>query len=255
MNHLVFLHGQPGASSDWDDVTARLPADYACLTPDRPGYRTNPLPPGGMKANAEWLLDTLDTSGIDRAVLVAHSYGGGIALTVAAMAPQRVRALVLLASVGPDCLTPWDHVFAAPVIGPAGSFAVFSLASWPARARLAVIRRRLGRPLRPDEHIDLDTWASARHPDGAMWRTFLTEQRDLVHRADALNLAITRVQAPSLLMADPDDTVVPIATARALHRILPQATLQLIEGGGHSLPRSRGALVARSITDFVSTLD
>jgi pimeloyl-ACP methyl ester carboxylesterase len=255
MNQLVFLHGQPGARSDWDDVTAHLPSDWACLALDRPGYRSNPLPPGGLAANTEWLLSTLDAHGIDRAVLVAHSYGGGIALNAAAMAPERVRALVLLASVGPDCLTGWDHVFAAPLIGPAGSFTVFSLTSWMGRARLAWIQRRLGRPLRVDEHIDLDTWANARHPDGAMWRTFITEQRDLVRNADTLNRAINRVQAPSLLMADPDDTVVPVATARALHGLLPQATLQLIEGGGHSLPRTKGTIVARSITDFVSALD
>jgi 3-oxoadipate enol-lactonase len=255
MNHLVFLHGQPGAPSDWDEVTAHLPSDWNWLAPDRPGYRTNPLPPGGMAANAEWLLNTLDTHGIDRAVLVAHSYGGGIALTAAAMAPERVRALVLLASVGPHCLTRWDYVFAAPVIGPAGSFTVFTLTSWVGRAWLALIERRLGRPLRADEHVDLDTWANARHPDGAMWRTFITEQRDLVRNGGALDRAVKLVQAPSLLMADPDDTVVPVATARALHAILPQATLQLIEGGGHSLPRTKGTIVARSITDFVSTLD
>ena len=255
MNQLVFLHGQPGGGSDWDGVIAHLPPEYTCLAPDRPGYRSNPLPPSGMTANAEWLLGTLDAAGIERAVLVAHSYGGGIALTAAAMAPERVRALVLLASVGPGCLTGWDHVFAAPVIGPAGSFTVFSLTSGLARARLAWIRRRLGRPLRVDEHIDLDTWAGARHPDGAMWRTFLIEQRDLVHNIGALDRAIVSVQAPSLLMADPHDTVVPIATARALHRVLPQASLQLIEGGGHSLPRSRGIIVARSITDFVSALE
>lgn len=255
MNHLVFLHGQPGARSDWDDVTAHLPSDWDCLTLDRPGYQSNPLPPSGMVANAEWLLRTLDDNGIDKAVLVAHSYGGGIALTAAAMAPERVRALILLASVGPHCLNRWDYVFAAPLIGPAGSFVVFTVTSRVARARLAWIKRRLGRPLRVDEHIDLDTVANARHAAGAMWRTFEIEQRDLVHNSDALDRAVARVQAPSLIMADPDDTVVPVATARALHEQLPQATLQLIEGGGHSLPRTRGTIVARSITDFVSALD
>ena len=36
---------------------------------------------------------------------MGHSYGGGVALTVAQQAPERVEALVLLASVGPGCLT------------------------------------------------------------------------------------------------------------------------------------------------------
>ena len=44
-------------------------------------------------------------------MLVGHSYGGGIALSVAALALQRVEALVLLASVGPGCL---DRLGLAP---------------------------------------------------------------------------------------------------------------------------------------------
>ncbi len=83
---VVLLHGQPGGGSDWREVIARLPATVECLAADRPGYRSNPRPAAGLVGNAEAVLADLDHAGIDRAVLVGHSYGGGVALTTAALA-------------------------------------------------------------------------------------------------------------------------------------------------------------------------
>ena len=109
---LVFLHGQPGAGSDWHEVTGAL-APRRHTTWDRPGYRDNPLPPGTFAQNASWLIGQLDDAGIEQAVLVGHSYGGGVALAAAALAPERVRALVLVASVGPGCLDGWDALLSS----------------------------------------------------------------------------------------------------------------------------------------------
>ena len=44
----------------------------------------------------------MDELGIERAVLVGNSFGGDVALRVAAVAPARVRALVLVSSSAPD---------------------------------------------------------------------------------------------------------------------------------------------------------
>ncbi len=87
-----------------------------------------------------------------------------------------------------------------------------------------------------------------------MWRTFLTEQRDFVHGIDALDAIITRVQAPSLILADPADTLIPVATAHALHDRLPNSQLQLLAYGGHSLPRRNPQAVADAITTLTATL-
>jgi pimeloyl-ACP methyl ester carboxylesterase len=64
------------------------------------------------------VLDELDSRGIQRAVLVGHSYSGGVALSAASLTPHRVEAVVLLASVGPGCLKGRDRLLAAPGTGP-----------------------------------------------------------------------------------------------------------------------------------------
>jgi pimeloyl-ACP methyl ester carboxylesterase len=251
-HELILLHGQPGSPADWQLVIARLPARLHAMAPDRPGYGSSRLPAGGFAANACAVLDDLDSRGIDRAVLVGHSYGGGVALAAASLAPGRVEAVVLLASVGPGCVNGWDKLLAAPVAGRLCALVAWRLTPWIARARLARISRRRGRALRPDEHVNWQVWGHAGHAHRLLWRTFLTEQRALLRELGELERAVTSIQAPVLLLADPQDTLVPIDTARRLARALPDARLQLVQGTGHHLPRRAPDAVADAIAAFLA---
>ena len=151
--------------------------------------------------------------------------------------PPRVAAVVLLASIGPGCVNGWDRLLAAPGAGQLCALVAWRLTPWMARARLARIRRRRGRPLRPDEHVNWQVWGRAGREYRPLWRTFLTEQRALLRELGELESAIPSVQAPVLLLADPEDTQVPVGTARRLVQTLPDARLQLVQGAGHHLPR------------------
>ena len=193
-HELVLLHGQPGSPADWQQVAGRLPAQLHAVAADRPGYGSSQLPAGGFAANARAVLDDLDSRGITCAVLVGHSYGGGVALSAASLAPGRVAAVVLLASVGPGCLTGWDRLLAAPGAGQLCALLAWRLTPWMARARLARIARRRGRPLRPDEHVNWQVWGHAARGHRPLWRTFLTEQRALLRELGELEHAIASVR-------------------------------------------------------------
>lgn len=251
---VVLLHGQPGAGSDWDAVVQALPARLRSLALDRPGYRTSPHPPGSFGDNATWLLRELDWAGIHNAVLVGHSYGGGVALTAAALAPGRVAGLVLVASVGPGCLDRWDPLLAAPFAGPVCAVAAWWLTPWLARRRLAHIARIRDRPLEPDEHVSWETWGNARHHHGAMWRTFLTEQRGLVRGLDHLNTLLPDITVPTVVIADPADKMIPLDTAYSLRDQVPAARLVLVGEGGHHLPRRIPTIIAAEIVRLVDSL-
>jgi 3-oxoadipate enol-lactonase len=253
-HELVLLHGQPGSPADWVPLAGRLPAQLHAVAADRPGYGSSPLAAGGFAANACALLDDLDSRGVRRAVLVGHSYGGGVALSAASLAPERVAAVVLLASIGPGCVNGWDRLLAAPGTGQLCALVAWRLTPWIARARLARIRRRRGRPLRPDEHVNWQVWGHAGREYRPLWRTFLTEQRALLRELDELESAIPSVQAPVLLLADPQDTQVPVGTARRLVQTLPDARLQLVQGAGHHLPRRAADVVADAIVTFLATV-
>jgi pimeloyl-ACP methyl ester carboxylesterase len=253
---LVMLHGQPGSGSDWLGVASRLPKSFECLVVDRPGYATNPASAGGFRHNAGALLAEMDDRGIDRAVLVGHSWGAGVALATAKLAPGRVEAVVLVAGVGPDCVTLWDRVLAAPLIGPVCAVVAWSLTPWIARARLARVERLRDRRLSPDEHVNWHVWGQARHDQGPpVWRSFLVEQRALLSELDDLmdSLATLLASMPVLLLHDPADAIVPLRSAARLAAMLPGAELVLVSGG-HQLPRRSPGPVAAAIAAFVDRL-
>ena len=251
-HELVLLHGQPGSPADWLAVAGRLPARFHAIVADRPGYGASQRAAGGFAANARAVLDELDSRGIERAVLVGHSYGGGVALWVASVAPHRVEAVVLLGSVGPGCVNGWDRLLAAPGAGPLCALLAWRLTPWIARTWLAHITRRRGQPPGPGEYANWQVWSQAGRERGRLWRTFLTEQRALLRELSELEHAVPSIRPPVLLLADPHDTVIPVETAGRLAQALPHARLELVGGAGHQLPRRAAAVVASAIVAFVA---
>jgi len=149
----------------------------------------------------------------------------------------------------------WDRLLAAPGVGPLCALVAWRLTPWIARARLARISRTRGRPLRPDEHVNWQVWGHAGCQHRPLWRTFLTEQRALLRELGELESAIPSMRAPVLLLADPEDTQVPLGTARRLAHTLPDARLQLLHGAGHHLPRRAPGAVADAIVAFLATVE
>jgi len=236
-------------------VADRLPPGLGVVALDRPGYGASRQGAGGFAANARAVVAELDARGIERAVLVGHSYGGGVALAVAQLAPGRAEALVLLASVGPGCLTGWDRLLAAPVAGEVCAVTAWWLTPWLARARLAAIARLRRRPIAADEHVNWHIWGHAHHDHGPVWRSFLTEQRALVGEVGGLTASLAGVTQPVLLIADPHDTLIPVSTTHQLASVLPDARVQLVDQIGHHLPRRAAPQIAAAIAQFLADLD
>ena len=233
----------------------RLPPGLRVVALDRPGYGASRQGAGGFGYNARALVTELDARGIERAVLVGHSYGGGVAMATAQLAPERVKALVLLASVGPGCLTGWDRLLAAPVAGEVCAVTAWSLTPWLARARLAAIAALRRRAIAADEHVNWHIWGHAHRDHGPVWRSFLVEQRALVGEVGGLTGSLASVTQPVLLVADPRDTLIPVSTTHQLAAVLPDARVQLVDQIGHHLPRRGAPQVAAAIAEFLDELD
>ena len=254
-HELVLLHGQPGSAADWQAVMARLPAQLHAVAVDRPGYGASQRPAAGFGANAEAVLKDLDERKVDSAVLVGHSWGGGVALQVASLAPDRVQAVVLLAGVGPGSVGILDWLLAAPVIGPLSAQIMWRWTPWIARARLAWLARRQGRPFYPGEHIGLQVWGQKGGGAEPLWRAFLTEQRALLGELAELETVIPSIDVPVLLLADPADQIVPIMTAQRLASELPNARLRLVAHASHHLPRRAPGAVVEATAAFLASID
>jgi pimeloyl-ACP methyl ester carboxylesterase len=91
---------------------------------DRPafGLTERPMPenwesnPYGMKANVEILRELLDAFGVEKAILVGNSAGGGVAVAFALEYPKRVDELVLVAPGVGGGFGPQFPAWALPVM-------------------------------------------------------------------------------------------------------------------------------------------
>lgn len=93
---VVLLHAGVADLRMWDTQVAELVPGHAVLRCDLRGYGQTPLEPGASYSDAEDVLALLDELGIERFALVGASYGGWVALQVAAAAADRVQRLILL---------------------------------------------------------------------------------------------------------------------------------------------------------------
>jgi pimeloyl-ACP methyl ester carboxylesterase len=228
---VVALHGWGRTRADW---TATL-RGYDALALDLPGFGATPAPDSGWSTSeyAEWVGECLDevvSSGGGRPVLVGHSFGGRVAVQLAATNPELVRGIVL---TGVPLLRPEA---AAPK--PAFSFrALRFLNKW--------------------HFISNDLMEKERRKRGsADYRAAEGEMREVLVKAvnedyaDALD-ALAANGLPVAMVWGEHDTAAPTAMAeRARARIGARADLVVVPGSAHLLD---DALVAALRTAIDAT--
>src|SRR3954465_2201702 len=100
---LVLVHGMVNSSRHWEDVALRLASDYTVVAPALIGHGASATPRGdsSLGAHAASIRDLLAVIGIERATLVGHSLGGGVALQFFYQFPQRVGRPARVPGGGP----------------------------------------------------------------------------------------------------------------------------------------------------------
>ena len=99
---LVLLHGITSTSDAWRDVMPRLAENYTVVAPDLIGHGRSAKPRGdySLGAYAAGVRDLLAVLGFERATVVGHSFGGGIAMQFSYLFPEYVERMALIASGG-----------------------------------------------------------------------------------------------------------------------------------------------------------
>jgi len=102
---LVLLHGFGGSTYSWRLVGPELGRDFRVVAVDLNGFgwteRVAEREAYTLAGQARLVLGVMDALGIQRAHLAGHSYGGGLALWLAATAPERFTSLILVDSTLP----------------------------------------------------------------------------------------------------------------------------------------------------------
>ena len=99
---VVLVHGMLNSSRHWRQVALRLARDHTVIAPDLHGHGHSAGPEGdySIGAHAAGIRDLLSRLGVDRATVVGHSLGGGVAMQFFYQFPERTERLVLVSSGG-----------------------------------------------------------------------------------------------------------------------------------------------------------
>lgn len=247
---VLFVHGQPGLGADFDAVAALL-EDHRILAPDRPGYGSSGDRALSMEQNAHLLSDLLQARGAVPATVVGHSYGGGVAILLAAQRPELVSGLVLVGSVGrADSINTLDHLLAAPLVGETLSAAgLYTLGRVLPKLRgLASLAPRdlleRARIVLPDSRY-LEV-ASQRGRQ--TWRSFVVEQRALLKEIGAVESSLKQIHLPTTVVAGSWDVVVPPIVAASIAATIGGSELIIVQRIGHFVPRDAPKVVADAVT-------
>ena len=238
------LHGQPGSARDWDPVIGALGAGSGAFAIDRPGWDRR-SPPADLAGNAEVALAALDRSGVDRATVVGHSFGAGVAAWLAVARPDRVRALVLVAAAAnSEALEPIDRLLAAPVAGELA--AALGLGSIGLALAAPPLRRLVTRTTGLDERYLVSIGRGSLAP--AAWCAFVADQRTMVAELPELEARLGKISAPATIVVGTADRIVPVAASRALSRQIHSARLVELPHRGHLLPQRNAGELATLIS-------
>jgi pimeloyl-ACP methyl ester carboxylesterase len=212
---ILLLHGWGSSGESFAGVAEALEDEFALHAVDLPGFGWSAPPPAAWASSdyAAHVDRFMEVAGLPSAHVLGHSFGGRVAIGLAARFPQRVRKLVLVASAGIRPGRTAGYYFRVAVAKAAGR--AFSPALWGRRGerlREAAIARvgsrdylRAGR-LRP---------------------TFVKVVNEDVRPC------LPRIEAPTLIVWGSADREIPEAAARIMARGIRGARLEILDGAGH----------------------
>jgi len=252
---IVLIHGITGSSAQWIPVMDVLRDRYTLFAPDLLGHGESAKPRGdySLGAYASGIRDLLIGLDAERATVVGHSLGGGIAMQLAYQFPERCGRLVLMSSGG---IAQEVHLLLRAASLP-GSEIVLPLIT---HARLLKLGEALGRALGA-----IGLQAGADIAEGARGYASLNDREAraaFVHtiravidpmgqRVSALDRLYLAEALPSLIIWGENDPIIPSHHGEIAHQAMPASRLELIDGAGHFPQMSDPIRVARLLADFV----
>lgn len=239
---VVLLHDLFGSHEDFAPIVERLANKLHLVLLDLPGFGDSEKPRKytyGYEGFAESVLDALAGLSLSRVSLLAHGFGGGVALTLASRHPNMVDRLALVDPAVYDFSPPW--MLRAALAPGLGRLLVKQLAG----------ARTFGRfmpssPSRDFSRIRAE-YERFNSPDGREAALLaLTACSDL----RPVRAVVPRIAAPTLVLWGDSDPVFAPHQGRRLARELPQGKLVVL-GAGHWPHQELPDAFAAHLLDFV----
>ena len=256
---VVLIHGMVNSSLHWEVVASRLADRYTVIAPDLIGHGDSATPRGdySLGAHAASIRDLLAALGIDRASIVGHSLGGGVAMQFFYQFPQRTERLALVSSggLGRD-VSPMLRGAAIP-----GASALLWLAAHP---RVLSAVSEAGERLRQRglaRGVYLQAIARALGPleqPGAR-KAFLGTLRSVIdvhgQHVSARDRLYLLTSFPTLIVWGGRDHTIPVSHGREAHEAIPGSRFETLPGAAHFPHLEDPEGLAAVLVDFMQTTE
>ncbi len=234
---VVLIHGMVNSSRHWETVALELAERYTVIAPDLLGHGDSAAVRGdySLGAHAASIRDLLAVIGVDRATIVGHSLGGGVAMQFFYQFPQRVERLVLVSSGGLGReVSPLLRSAALPGVSAALALAAHPRlldALWVTGKRMrargsakGAALQAIARALRPLEQ------PGARKAFAYTLRAVIDVHGQRVSARDRLYLLSSM---PTLIVWGEKDNTIPIEHGLDAHRAIPHSHFQTLPDAAH----------------------
>ncbi|MCM3876037.1 MAG: alpha/beta hydrolase [Thermoanaerobaculia bacterium] len=240
---LVLLHGLGGSGEDWAAAAKHFAKDFTVHALDLPGSARGPQPGKGYEIAplARWVLGEIGKKPV---LLAGHSLGGRVAGDMAALAPDRVRALALVSPLG-----------SAP-------YSLLDRLKWKAMSRRALLESVPESSIRNAAGYGFAVHGPGRAGFVARTVAVRTGPRreevvqavekyvDGVLAAPPLGERLKGTSMPLLLVTGTRDPLAPAEELRAIQDARPDAALLVMPGIGHYALLEDPPRLARALRDF-----
>lgn len=240
---LLLINGI-GATGDLFDPFRQYLGDRETIAFDAPGVGGSPTPllPYTMCKMADVVAGLLDELGHRRVDVLGLSWGGALAQELAHRHPDMVRRLILTATMPGVTSVPGRPAAVLTLMSPLRYYSPDYLKRIAPTLYGGAIR---------DNGALLDEHARQRaaRPPTAIGYTY---QMSAIQRWSSLAW-LHRVPHRTLVLAGDDDPIVRLVNGRLMTKLLPDARLHIVRGGGHLFLFTRGAEMADIVTDFLDS--
>lgn len=239
---IIVLHGWGSSSAAWE-VTKQLlqKAGYRVFIPDLPGFGKEPPPekPWAVDHYVDFVLKFAKLAKFDKFVLIGHSFGGRIAIKLAAQYPGKVEKLILTGAAGIRFTTLREKIkvetfaFIAKLGGLA--FYVFPFTFFKPLAKKF-----------------LYWWSGAKdyyHMENhALKETF----KKVIY--EDLTPYLEEIKIPTLLIWGEKDFMIPLPYAYLMHRKIKNSKLEIIKEANHVIPYAQPEIFVKKVTEFLGNI-
>lgn len=238
----ILVHGFPTSSHLWRHLAPLLSTSMRVLVPDLLGAGDSDKPeaPLGLPAQAAYLREWLGELGIERAAVVGHGIGGGVAQLLAA--EGAVGALVLIDSAAFDA---WPSEVTREAQAHAGGASPALVAAAIRTAFELGMRRGTLEEADLTEYVRPFTGAEGARAFGRWLRSF--DGRGL----EDATAPVAERRIPTLVLWGEEDPFFPAVIAERLGEAIPTASVALLPGCGHFLPEEAPETVGPLVAEYL----